>query len=141
MIIGKKCSSRLFRSSFLVVYKTKNNIFYVYNKTCLQNDCESCEFGNFRENFYSSSRIVLKDIFVTLKFATIWYDLTIIVNDRVISPFRENKALAKNPKLEYTSLVFPPVLSQVKEMFCSVPFYSILFCKCAVLSALRVNTN
>ena len=44
-----------------------------------------CKFGNFRENFFS--RIVVKDIFATIK-------------DRVISPFREDFIFTKLRKCE-----------------------------------------
>ena len=40
------------------------------------------------------SRIALKDIFVALKFA-IFHDLRILVNYRVVSPFREDFVFTK----------------------------------------------
>ena len=40
------------------------------------------------------SRYALKDLFATLKFQ-LWHDLPISVNDRVISPFREDFVFTK----------------------------------------------
>ena len=45
------------------------------------------KFGNFRENFFAKS---VKRHICGVKNSLLWHDLPISINDRVISPFRED---------------------------------------------------
>ena len=52
-----------------------------------------CKFGNFRENIIFANSV--KRHICDVKNLLPWHDLPISVNDRVISPFREDFILTK----------------------------------------------
>ena len=90
-----------------------------------------CKFGNFREHFIFANSA--KRHICDVKESRLWHDLPISVNDRMISPYREDfiftkmRSFAKiNPRENFANLEYPNIIDDHMTLYPVAEVMSVL---------------